>query len=851
MRSEPMGSIAAIIFIGLLAAGCCFAQTNLAPNPGFDMTAEGNPPCRYTWENDGPCAPEYYVQQYPDAAFTAGLETLNGDNVFAVGVLRDDLAPSSGNPKVNFKYVLSGVAPGEVYAFSTAVRTDALHFETSLRATPKGAGGGIFEAQVIEYGPRLTAPWQRVGLQIEVPEGATAIDFLIYVSGTLGVCDGEPCGKAYFDDIEITRVENLAPNASLDVIAKGNPPCLYTWENDGPCAPEYLVQQQPDKAFRAEIEDRAGNNVFAVEVYRDDLAPTSGNPRAHLKYTLTDVVPGEVYAFSTSVETDGLKFETSLRATPKGAGGAIAGAQVTADGPDQTTPWQRIRLEVPVPEGATSIDFAIYVSGALSSCAGGPCGTAYFDDFSLTRVLDHPFSNVCPEGQYLDWAWTENDCRDLEVDLTQLETRGVGQSLEEIHRTSTGLSTFDPTRIFGGTDTRLGFKPAAFGAAFAAGDFRDDRFDVIGCTEEALQDALTAVEANGGGTVNLPACEIAIDGQIEVPGNTMIQGAGIGRTILLPNEPWNGNRIFNLSEVQHVIIRDLTVDALHIPGTNPSTRGFLTRETDNLLIERVEARRATLNPFDWEVSSNFTLRYSVAADSFTHGFATSDCNPPSSETWSVDQCIDAMEAKYGDDLPLDWYWIASHAIYSNLVADNVKSGVNSHGVLAEIAGNRIVGNFQGSKFSRSRYFWVHHNRYESNEEDLIRLQHVFEFRPPKHVLIYRNRFLANGWGYEDWSPGDPTPNLVTFTFSAPPLYGPALYLIDNDFEGNFGRIQGLAEDPLCAGTDEVLEFPPFVPGMEFDDIHDWHIRYNFAPDLLPATDPICELSNVNTIFPIE
>ncbi|MEM7350987.1 MAG: hypothetical protein AAF657_09295, partial [Acidobacteriota bacterium] len=473
MMSKTYLLLLAILSLGLASAVASGAQTNLAPNPGFEQTASGDPPCRYTWENDGPCAPEYYVQQYPDEAFHAGLETLNGDNVFTVQVLRGDLAPSSGHPAVNLKYTLNGVSPGEVYAFSAAVRTQDLVFGTSLRATPKGAAGAFVESRVIQNGPRQTAPWQRVGLQVAVPEGADRVDFVIYVSGALGSCQGE-CGTAYLDDIEIVRVENLAPNASLSQTASGDPPCRYTWENDGPCAPEYYVQQYPDEAFRAEIRSHGGDNVFAVDVLRDDLPPHKVN----FKYTLQGVVPGEVYAFSTAIETDGLQLGTSLRATPKGAQGAIVEARVIETGPNQTTPRQRFGLEVAVPEGATAIDFVIYVSGTLGACGGSPCGSAYFDDISITRVLDHPFSNVCPEGQYMDWARSENDCRQLEVDLAQLQAVGIDCDLKELHRTSAGELSFDPARIFTATDTHLGFKPNAFAAAFAAGGLRDDRFEV-------------------------------------------------------------------------------------------------------------------------------------------------------------------------------------------------------------------------------------------------------------------------------------------------------------------------------------------------------------------------------------
>ncbi|MEM7357420.1 MAG: hypothetical protein AAF657_41790, partial [Acidobacteriota bacterium] len=416
------------------------------------------------------------------------------------------------------------------------------------------------------------------------------------------------------------------------------------------------------------------------------------------------------------------------------------------------------------------------------------------------------------------------------------------------HRTSAGELSFDPARIFTATDTHLGFKPNAFAAAFAAGGLRDDRFEVAGCTEADLLAALDLAEINGGGTVTLPACEIEVADPIGLPSSTVVQGAGIGRTVLVAQDPATAKDIFRIQGARDIVVRDLSLDGalLPPPELEGGDSGFEMVDVDNVLIERVEVNDLKKTAFSWISSSNFTVRYSAAGGNQTHGFATSDCSFGVHPT--LEACL-GLDPGGGGEIP-DWFWVAGHAVYSNLIAGNVKSGVNSHGLLAEITGNRILGNRQGSKLSQARYFWVHDNLYQGNREDLIRVQTASTvFRQPRHLLIYDNLFEGNGEDYQEWEDGWPTPNLITFTYPGQPVdYGRAMYLIDNDFDVNWGRLAGLFADPLCTGSDEATLFPPWQPGTTFSTIDQWHIRYNFDPQLLPETDPICELTDVHTIF---
>ncbi len=851
--------VLAVQMVTVLLTTGSYAQTNLAPNADLATTATGSSSCLYTWENDGPCAPEYFVQQYPDEAFAATLVTIGdpSDNVFAVHVLDDEPASFVGDPRVSFKYPLTTIQAGEVYDFSVAVHTAALRFDTRLKAVPKGASGAIPGASVVVEGPRQTAPWQRVGLQVEVPVDATSIDFVIEVRGSLGQCgvieDGvdTPCGSAYFDDLSIIQVDNLAPNASFDTWTQGNPPCLYNWENDGPCAQEYLVQQYPDEAFVATLTSLDNDSVYAVEALVDDCLTCPSTPRTNLKYTLTGIEPGEIYAFSTSVHTEALHFGTSLRATPRGVAGAITEAKVIQPGPTGTSPWQRVGLEIRVPEEATSIDFSIYVSDSPGDCVTASCGFAYFDDLSITRVRQHAFTNACPEGWYVDASDGGHPCKQLEVDLAQLAAHGVDSELETLHTGSSG-SSLDPTRIFGGSDVHVGFKPNAFAAAFALAGLRDDHFELTACTEVALQDLLDQVELNGGGTVTLPACEIAIGGTLQLPSRVIFQGAGIGRTILHPADPWSNNRLFDLLHIEHVIVRDLTVDGLHRIGTNDSTFGFRSLEVDNVLIERVEVKDFRLNAFLWERSLNFTVRHSAAYGNSGHAYATFDCDTDLAVT--VDGCLGDVDSSYLADfgrLPT-WYWVANHAVYSNHVTDNVKSGVNSHGILAEIAGNRIINNSQGSKFSHLRYFWVHDNLYQDAKKKGLRVQAVTSyFRQPRHLLLYRNRFIGNGSSYQGWIENDPPLNFINLTFLGGAALGRANYLIHNYYEDNLGRITGFPVDPLCEGLgsdyDEVSQYPVYVPPLP-TTAEGWQHRVGFVDPPLPDDHAFCELANVNDVF---
>lgn len=237
-----------------------------------------------------------------------------------------------------------------------------------------------------------------------------------------------------------------------------------------------------------------------------------------------------------------------------------------------------------------------------------------------------------------------------------------------------------------------GFKEAAFLAALPQRLYIVDQLTVT-----AVQAALDAAEDDGGGIVQLPAGTIRAGKQINCPSNVLVQGAGMGQTII-DADGWAGT-LFQAKHRGNIVLRDLT---LH--GSLSTQGNFLFWYTQNVLIERVESRYSKDANGRLRYSHQWTVRYcNLHHGQKLHGLGTKDYFPPD----DIGNEADAI-ARAGNLGDYGVLWSNDFAIYSVVANDNGDHGLDLHGQDGEVAGCRLEGNVYGMK-SPDTINVIHHD----------------------------------------------------------------------------------------------------------------------------------------------
>ena len=218
--------------------------------------------------------------------------------------------------------------------------------------------------------------------------------------------------------------------------------------------------------------------------------------------------------------------------------------------------------------------------------------------------------------------------------------------------------------------------------------------DATHCTGGDLQALIDSIPAEGG-KILLPACTIETDQGIVLRDNLILEGAGMGQTII---------RITNYAEapgtalwgngVHNIVIRKMTVDANRDSAGGGDTMAInFDYGCDNILVEQVEAFDAERQVFGFRNTSHFTARYNNATGGM-HGVATK------------------IETGYDDSIGT-----CDGLIYSNTLWENDAYGVDlARSTNIEVAGNNMYDNHvAGGKFPHSRYIYLHHNDVNSND----------------------------------------------------------------------------------------------------------------------------------------
>ena len=338
--------------------------------------------------------------------------------------------------------------------------------------------------------------------------------------------------------------------------------------------------------------------------------------------------------------------------------------------------------------------------------------------------------NECPEGQFLDLG--SGTCRNLVKEF--------------------GFRPFQP-RPFAG------------------------EVSLSQCKYTALANLVDQM-GRSGGTILLPPCIIEIDKPLTIPDNTILQGVGIGKTILIAAKGFEGNML-RIKQAENVIIRDLTLDGNRTYSTN-----ILINSARNVLLERIEAHNTKRTGITFRYTRNITIRYSASHDHATwHGIGSKDCFPKG-DTDELKEC----ELAAGDVSPGS-LWSQNYAIYSNRLYKNADYGLDSHASYGEIAGNVIIGNERGTKFPDASQLWIHHNLIADNNDWGTRVYSTLKIpeKRPRQIVYFENLFQANR-GYPV-NLSNPTSNL---------------YLIANRYLGNQPQRLSISEAEVytCPGTQD-------------------------------------------------
>lgn len=325
----------------------------------------------------------------------------------------------------------------------------------------------------------------------------------------------------------------------------------------------------------------------------------------------------------------------------------------------------------------------LWIVGALSVYA---YPVAHVSAASLRNApLVELSENVCPEGQYFDL--TTDYCRNL--------------------------------------DKNFGFDSEAF-----LRNWIDQEYTLTECSADALADLLER-KGDKSGRVTLPACTLEIDDTIDLPSNTILEGAGRDKTILKARDGFDENMVLIKGE-ENVIVRDMGVD-----GDGSADRGVFAWYSSNILMERLHVHHMDRSGIQFRYTEKITIRYSESHDNREfHGIVSKDC---------FDEDLSGCKDSAGDVGP-GALWSQDYAIYSNRLYNNGTYGLDSHASYGEVAGNLIYDNEYGTKFPDTSHVWIHRNRIEDNEKwgTYVYPTMKIEERYPHNVVFYENEFLGNG-----------------------------------------------------------------------------------------------------------
>lgn len=248
-------------------------------------------------------------------------------------------------------------------------------------------------------------------------------------------------------------------------------------------------------------------------------------------------------------------------------------------------------------------------------------------------------------------------------------------------------------------------------------------YPLLECTQSALQNLINSIDPVEGGHILMPACTIATIDGIKIPDNVILEGTGIGKTVLsntVSSSSSPASAIYVLGK--NITLRNFTLigNGTTLNGINgPTSKG-------NILVEFIESKdykndQGAGIAFLREsaiADMNITIRYNITSNGL-HGI----------NIWGLKQAV----------------------IYSNESFSNKNYGIDVHSDSdIEIAGNYLHTNdVAGSKSPDSTNINYHHNDINDNGEAGL----VYIDSKPTAVITVKENNLANNGGpaYAAWN----------------------------------------------------------------------------------------------------
>jgi hypothetical protein len=255
------------------------------------------------------------------------------------------------------------------------------------------------------------------------------------------------------------------------------------------------------------------------------------------------------------------------------------------------------------------------------------------------------------------------------------------------------------------------------------------------CSQSALKTLISSIPASGG-TVLIPECIIKLSGAINIPSNVIIQGAGIGKTVIENNTT---SSIFVLRGSNN-ILRHFSLN-----GKGNSLDGITGYYSKgNVLVEFVEA-------YNFKIDQGSGISFLTASPLINSQFTVRYCK--------------SYNALIGIDLKVSE--VAHSLFYSNEVFGNAEYGFDlSSNDGVELAGNYMHDNgVAGAKSPIATNIIYHHNDIYKNANAGL----VYQLSRPSAIVRVENNSIVNNGGA---------------AFSAWSTTMDTLYLTDNNVSGS-------------------------------------------------------------------
>jgi hypothetical protein len=249
----------------------------------------------------------------------------------------------------------------------------------------------------------------------------------------------------------------------------------------------------------------------------------------------------------------------------------------------------------------------------------------------------------------------------------------------------------------------------------------DNVYPLLDCTQKALQDLLNAIPKEGGKIV-MPACTIKTTNGITVPDNVILEGSGMGKTILENNITSVTSPASAIDlKGENIIVRNFTVDGngttvLGIGG--PTVKG-------NVLVEFIEAKN--FKP-DQGAGISFYRGTSLENSRITMRY-----NKSSKGLHGIDIKILAL---------------TKALLYSNEVYGNANYGLDlSTNDSIEVAGNYMHNNaVAGAKSPSANNIIYHRNDINFNGSATIGAGLVYMDSNPSAIITVKENNISNNTG---------------------------------------------------------------------------------------------------------